>query len=90
MLFYLHLYTWNNKSTHTPPPQIERIKILSSQINYAAKKYKNIMILGDANWDMNKWNEPKYKYANVTQVHSYLQAIQLNSHSYSLNSQYSL
>ena len=48
--------------------QIERIKILTSQINYAAKKYENIMILGDANLDMNKWNEPKYKNAIVTQV----------------------
>ena len=26
------------------------------------------MILGDANLDMNKWNDPKYKNAKVTHV----------------------
>ena len=59
---------WAQKGISDESAQIERIKILSNQIEYASNKYKNIMILGDANLDMNKWNEPKYKNANVSQV----------------------
>ena len=59
---------WAQNGISDDAAQIARIKILSSQINYAANKYKNVMILGDANLDMNKWNDPKYKNAKVTHV----------------------
>ena len=63
---FYHECAQNGKTDESS--QIERIKILTSQIDYAAKKYKNILVLGDANLDMNKWNEPNFKNANVSQI----------------------
>ena len=48
--------------------QIQRINSFVSQIEKATSKFKNIVIVGDANLDSNKWNNDKFIHKKVAQI----------------------
>ena len=59
---------WARDSDKSMEGQISRMKIFTKQIEQASEKNKrkNIIILGDANLDINKWNDPTFLFKSVS------------------------
>ena len=45
-----------------------RMDVFSNQLEQAATKCKNVLVLGDSNLDSNKWNEEKFLHKKVSTI----------------------
>ena len=61
---------WANNQDKSMEGQITRIKAFSKQIEQASEsnKNKNIIIMGDANLDINKWDDLNFLHKNVSTI----------------------
>ena len=59
---------WSQNGQNSEASQMARMEVFSNQINEASLKCKNIIVLGDANLDSNKWNEDKFTHKHVSKI----------------------
>ena len=58
---------WDQDGAKTIESQIDRIKILSSQVETAATHSQNIIIMGDMNLCCKKWNTTEFRLKSVSE-----------------------
>ena len=56
---------WSHNGENSEASQLNRINIFTNQIEQASANFKDVIILGDANLDTNKWNNVKYLHKKV-------------------------
>ena len=59
---------WSHNGENSEASQLARINKFASQIEYATSKFKDVLIMGDANLDSNKWYDDKFLHKKVAQV----------------------
>ena len=56
---------WSQVGTTTDKEQCELLETFSEQMTRANAEGKNVIVLGDANLDSGKWNDPGYRHHKV-------------------------
>ena len=51
---------WSHNGANSESSQLTRLDLLAKQIENASSKFKDVVIMGDANLDSNKWNDDKF------------------------------
>ena len=56
---------WTHSKENSEASQVIRMDEFTSQISKAAANGEDLIIIGDANLDSNKWKDPKFVHANL-------------------------